>query len=231
MNNPLKYTDPSGHYATFDNGGGEVPNPPPPQAQIPEVIEVTPGLQVIIMPESYEPNPVDQGLAHDLGYVNGIVDIGEAASAVSVLLGNAPGAGLQYFLSGGDILVAGTASYFAGETGILRLDESLPPMLGVGQDPIVTTGEALAIPPVQIGLTIYGFSSGSIPGAMTGLILAQELDIGTSALSAAYDIARAEGTIPQVISVAFYWDNNASTQIPLPGAPSGQPVLAIIIYQ
>jgi RHS repeat-associated protein len=244
LNNPLRYTDPSGHCVDAHSGevlmdqypfgtSGICPDtetPPVPENE-PVVHSVTPGFQVIIMPEGYEPTPINQDLSRALGYVNALVDVGETTMAVAVLLGAAPARGAQLSVSIADVIVAGAASYFAGETGPVTLHESLPEMLIFGQDVLFTSVEMAAIPPIQFGLMCYGMANGLIPGAMTGFVVGQGLDIGTSLFSAAYDIGRAEGIVPQWVSLGFYWDESANTRIPLPGVPSGQLVTVAIIYR
>jgi len=130
-----------------------------------------------------------------------------------------------------DVVVSGLASYYDGETGIVQLDPSLPPMLLLGQDPIITATEAAAMPLFNAGLTGAALRTGSLPNSIGAYIGASLVDTLASASSAVYDVGRAEGSIPTVFGVGCYWNSASTTRIPLPGVPVGQPIIAIIVYQ
>jgi hypothetical protein len=183
------------------------------------------------MPEGFDPTVRNQELAEIFGYGNALVDAVEAGLSLATLFGFAPGSSLALAASALDILVAGTASFYDGETGMIQLDPSLPQMILFGQDPIITAAEAIVVP-IFNGLIVgSAAATGSLPNTIGAVVVASLADTATSSLSVGYDIGRVRGQIPTVFAVGFYWNDNAQTRIPLPGVPIGQPVAAVIVYQ
>ncbi|MDT8306747.1 MAG: RHS repeat-associated core domain-containing protein, partial [Anaerolineae bacterium] len=227
--NPVRWRDPSGHVvecsATGGGCGGGYWQPP----DEPQVVEISPGLEIIIMPPHSDPPPINENLAKSLGYVNAGVDLAEAGTSIVGLLGCAPARGLQVVLSGVDIGLAGMASYYDGETGLVTLHPSLPEIYMLGQDPIFTAAEAGLVVVAQNILLAAGTATGTVPGVVGGYVAGQGVDIATSLGSAVHDVARAEGVIPTWFAIGMYWDSTAPTRIPLVGW--NQPVAVIVIYQ
>jgi RHS repeat-associated protein len=112
-----------------------------------------------------------------------------------------------------DVGVTGFASFFSGETYFGRPHPSLPPMLVLGQDVIVSSADAAtaalagAILP-DLGAMV-GSSAGGLPGTVaggaTGQLSASAIDVTTTTIKLYYGTARLRG-LPTYLSYAIFWE-------------------------
>jgi hypothetical protein len=106
----------------------------------------------------------------------------------------------------GDIIITAAASYYSGETYLYQQPHSsLPPMTVVGQDIIVTSGDAGAALLAKTILPAIGLEVGGIPGGLVGYVGGQVVDVSTTIASVVYDGGRLSG-IPTHYSYAVLWE-------------------------
>lgn len=102
----------------------------------------------------------------------------------------------EYIMSLGDLAVTGRSCYLYGESYFGKPDPSLPNMLVVNQDMIITGTDFGA--PIAGGLVASapsggaGFAAGSVP-----------TDMVTTGISFFYDIGRITGKIPNFVSAGW----------------------------
>jgi hypothetical protein len=102
----------------------------------------------------------------------------------------------EYFMSLGDLTITGRTCYLYGECYVGSPDPSLPPMLVLNQDMMVT-GADFVVPIMGgavIGIPTGG--SGFYPGSVAS-------DVVTTGASFFYDLGRITGEIPNGISMGF----------------------------
>ena len=216
-NNPIRYTDPTGHRLVEDDGGGGgsctntlcLPQPPsnPPsgggsngnngggqQPPPPTVIRASDTMVVIIMPEGSQSTLQRPSWAKRLGMGLGIAgflfDVGEMATIFDVLPGDEDAAALA------DVGVTYLSSAFGGDSYLIeRPDSSLPYMVTVNQDVIVTAGDAGIAGLVKI--------AGAGTTGPIGYLVGEGTDVVTTGASLVYDGSRVFGNVQNHVSVGF----------------------------
>jgi len=214
------------------------PPPPPPPTHLPTVLkggcpsssEVTfeplrielryPGtsaipIELILFPPDMPPiieANRDENRARLLGTLSLAADWVELST---IPLSFTPFGALPDWVALGDIVIAGFGSYYVGETYLLeRPHPSLPPMVVLGQDILVTSADAglatlskviLPILGMEIGAAASGV--GGIAGGIVGYITGQAVDVGTTLHSIGYDRGRLEGTKPIYLSYGIFWED------------------------
>lgn len=139
--------------------------------------------------------------------------LGAAADAVELVA--TPFGILPDFTALVDVGIAATASYYSGETYLFeRPHASLPRMVVLGQDVVVTTGDAAVAALAKTILPALGLSVGSSSGTLVGTAMGgvvgslggMAVDVGTTMISLGYDFDRATGKMPTYFSYALFWE-------------------------
>jgi hypothetical protein len=207
-NNPLRYTDPTGHYACGDGEEHDCsghkqdpiknphpPKPPKPPKEKPLIIRI-PGrpMALIIMPEGSQstlPRPDwAKRLGTGLGIAGFAFDVGEMLTIFDVLPGDEDAVALA------DIGVTYLSSALGGDSYILeRPDKSLPYMVTINQDVMVTAGDAGIAGLVKIAGT-------GVSGPI-GYLIGEGTDVVTTGVSVVYDGSRVFGNMNNYVSAGI----------------------------
>lgn len=204
--NPISYTDPSGHRPCDDEFGEcrqqkkssqniDLPidqeTNDGQQSNTPQVIRLRDGTVVIIMPPGSKSTLQRPNWSRRLGIGFGIAgfmfDLGEMATIFDLLPGDEDAAALA------DVGVTYLSSAFGGDSYLFeRPDSSLPYMVTINQDVIVTAGDA--------GIAILGKLGASAVAGPVGYLVGEGTDVVTTGASLVYDGNRVFGDLKNYVS-------------------------------
>jgi RHS repeat-associated protein len=180
--------------------GGHQDIDPSPKPRVPQVITVG-ELSVVIMPagsnSAVDTSEAWESWAYTLGQGSVAADLVE----ILLLFNGIPLD--EDLLALNDTLLESLACYLNGECYVGRPHYTLPEMLIVNQDVILTGGEFLFGLGAKYIPASAGSGVGGPAGAYAGYAKGAALDVGSSAANLIYDVFRNEGVISNQVTIGL----------------------------
>ncbi len=197
-NNPVRYTDPSGHAAWQGDDGGlgddEGSDETSTLAEDDPITWDTGDVIIIVMPPGSNPTMPRPNLAKRLGTGLGIAgflfDVGEI---VGIFIPQIGGEDLAAFA---DVGVTYASSLLSGQSYFMEKPHpDIPRTVSVNQDVLFTTGDAVTAAAAK---AVFG-----LLGGPAGVVAGKGVDVVTTGASLAYDYSRVFGSTPNYITVGI----------------------------